>query len=357
MAKIGAVVLAGGVTVTIGTVIGCATRRRTTDRAAPLVLALRESVVDVASHPAFIGTPSRAARRAAAVLRGVTAVTDVLGVDFSTQITPLIASPHPPSWLMAGVHVHRDIFQGWPVYVLTSKDERQHNSRVVALHGGAYVVEPTVNHWAAYAEIARRNRCAVVIPIYPLASTPQGRAATVIPALADFLTMQVRQHGDDNIAVYGDSAGGAMALAAAQILVETGRATPRSMVLISPWLDATMTNPAINAIDDPVLRSTSLRTAGQQWAGTLALTDPLVSPLYGSMTGLPPTTIYCGNRELFAADVLRLRQQAESTPGHTFTFVLRDGAIHDWAMGGLFATPESVAVQHQVYKQIGLVTG
>ena len=126
------------------------------------------------------------------------------------------------------------------------------------------------------------------------------------------------------------------------------------MVLISPWLDVTMTNPAIALIDDPVLRTSSLLTAGAEWAGDLSLLDPLVSPVYGALEGLPTTAVYCGNLDLFAADVLRLQARALATPASEFTFILRDGAIHCWAMGGFAKSPESAAVQRDIYQHLGL---
>jgi triacylglycerol lipase len=51
--------------------------------------------------------------------------------------------------------------------------------------------------------------------------------------------------------VYGDSAGGGMALSVTQLLVSRGNPTPSRLVLISPWLDVTMSNRAIALIDDP----------------------------------------------------------------------------------------------------------
>lgn len=70
-----------------------------------------------------------------------------------------------------------------------------------------------------------------------------------------------------------------------------------------------------------------------------------MSPLYGSLTGLPPTYVYSGSLELLAPDVLRLSQQA-ATQGAPISFVLRSGEIHDWALGGL---GDSMAYRPQIY--------
>ena len=99
--------------------------------------------------------------------------------------------------------------------------------------------------------MARNTGATVIVPIYPLA--PQGTAATVVPAMADLISSEIDQHGAENVSVYGDSAGGDIALAAVQELVRRGDPVPSHLVLISPALDLTLSNPAIQFIDDPIL--------------------------------------------------------------------------------------------------------
>lgn len=314
----------------------------------------RATVARTPARFAFTGQPSPNRTVAVSVLRAVGAVTEFLGIDFGVQIAPLAACDHPPFFTSRGLDVQRHDFAGHPVYVIGSG--RPSGKYVVALHGGAYVVQPTILHWSAYSQLVRRTHATVIVPIYPLSSTPLGRARSVIPDMADLISNRITQHGADNVSVYGDSAGGGMALAITQLLVSRGNPTPSHMVLISPWLDVTMTNPALDLIDDPVLRKASLRRAGQQWAGDLRPNDPWVSPIYGSLAGLPPTAVYSGSLDLLAADVLRLQEQVLDTAASQFTFVLRNGAIHDWAMGGVFSTAESAAVQPDIYHQLGLAS-
>ena len=116
-----------------------------------------------------------------------------------------------------------------------------------------------------------------------------------------------------------------------------GDPAPSHMVLVSPVLDLTFSNSAMQSIDDPILTATTLRKI-QQWAGDLDLNDPLVSPLYGSMAGLPPTAVYSGNVDLLSPDVLVLQDKALATPGADFTFILRKGELHGVA-GACFGCP------------------
>lgn len=126
-------------------------------------------------------------------------------------------------------------------------------------------------------------------------------------------------------------AGGGLALAATQYLVSHGERLPASLILISPWLDVSMTNPVIPTVDDPMLNPEVLKRDGLLWAGNLDPKDPLASPLYGSLEGLPPTYVYAGSLDVLAPDAVVLKKMAEQV-GASITFILRRGLIHDWAM-------------------------
>jgi triacylglycerol lipase len=235
-----------------------------------------------------------------------------------------------------------------PVWTLQSANPS--GKHVVGIHGGGFILQPSIIfHWINYAAMARNTGATVVVPIYPMA--PQGTAATVVPAMADLISSEIDQHGAENVSVYGDSAGGDIALAAVQELVRRGDPVPSHMVLSSPGLDLTYSNPAMQFIDDPIVTPEILRQS-QQWAGDLPLTDPLVSPLYGSLAGLPPTAVYFGSLDLLSPDALVLQDKALATPGADFTFILRKGLLHDWAI--IPWLPEAIAVQPDIYQQLGL---
>ena len=300
----------------------------------------------------FTGEPSLVSQAFTAVFRVVDAVGDFLGADLTTPIAKAISSDSPPRFTTLGLNVQRSEFEGMPVWSLQSADPS--GKDVVAVHGGAGIFQPNIFNWLDYAAIARHTGATVIVPIYPL--VPQGTAGTVVPAIADLLSAQIDQHGAENVSAYGDSAGGNIALAAVKELVRRGDPVPSHMVLISPALDLTLSNPAIQFVDDPVLSGLipTLPTIAQQWAGGLDLTDPLVSPLYGSLAGLPPTAVYFGSLDLTAPDGLVLQDKALATPGADFTFVLREGEPHDWAVVTIL--PETQAVLPDIYRQLGLVS-
>jgi acetyl esterase/lipase len=63
---------------------------------------------------------------------------------------------------------------------------------------------------------------------------------------------------------------------------------------------------------DPLLNIKKLREAGERYAGTLDPKDPIVSPLFGELTGLPHLMIFVGTADLFLADCRALSEKAET---------------------------------------------
>ena len=303
----------------------------------------------------FTGEPSIVSQVFTVFYRVLGAVADFLGVDLATPLGHLLSSNSPPWFTTLGLNVQRSEVEGMPVWILQSPGSPSEKT-VVAVPGSAFVWPPTLFHWLNYAAMARNTGAAVAVPIYSV--VPQGgTAATVVPAMADLISWQIDQHGAENVSVYGDSLGGSIGLTAVQELVRRGDPVPSHMVLISPALDLTFSNPAIRFVDDPVFSGlffSNVRKNAELWAGDLGLTDPLVSPLFGSLAGLPPTALYFGSLEILAPDGLVLQDKALATPGADFTFILRNGELHIWAVNTIL--PETIAVLPDIYQQLGLAT-
>ena len=271
-----------------------------------------------------------------------------MGVDLFRTVYEVATSDTPPRLTTAGLNVQRSEFNGWTVWELAPANPS--GKYVVAIHGGSYVLKPsTVLEWPNFAAMARDTGATVIVPIYPLA--PQGTATTVVPQMADLITYEIEQHGAENVSVYGISAGGGLAFTTVQEMVRRGDVVPSHMVLISPPLDFTMSNPDIQLIDDPIV-SPSLIRDGKQWAAGLDFKDPLVSPLYGSLEGLPPTVVYAGTVDVVYPDVLVLQDKASATPGADFTFIIGEGQLHAWPV--LAILPEARAAVRDIYGQLGL---
>ncbi|BBX71667.1 alpha/beta hydrolase [Mycolicibacterium psychrotolerans] len=320
---------------------------------APAALVAHASLDITTPQAMFTGEPSIVSRVFTGFYRVLGAVGELLGVDITTPAGRLLSNYRPPWFIRRGLTVQRNEFEGMSVWTLQSCESTSEKT-VVAVPGSAFVWPPTLFHWLNYAAMARNTGAAVVVPIYSV--VPRGgTAGTVVPAIADLISSGIDQRGAENVSVYGDSLGGTIGLAAVQELVRRGNPVPSHMVLISPALDLTFSNPAIQFVDDPVFSGlffSHVRHNAQVWAGGLDVTDPLVSPLFGSLAGLPPTALYFGSLEILAPDGLVLQDTALATPGADFTFILREGEIHIWAVNPIL--PETRAVLPDIYRQLAI---
>ena len=169
---------------------------------------------------------------------------------------------------------------------------------ILYFHGGGYRMGST----AAYANFGTRlaaiTGCRVVVADYRLAPEhpfPAGLADAL--AVYDALTAQ----DGEPPAVGGDSAGGGMAAAVAL----AAEPKPRKAVLLSPWVDLTVTNPAYasRTADQFFPRTSAAEAAGQYLQGHDP-EDPLASPLKGDLTDYPPTLILASADECLVGDAL-----------------------------------------------------
>ncbi len=183
---------------------------------------------------------------------------------------------------------------GWPVYTLTSAHGQSRGS-VVYLHGGGWVDEIVRQHWHLACQIAAEAGRRVVLPIYPL--VPFGTAENVVSVVASLVHTLT---GTGSTCLAGDSAGGQIALSAAVVLRDRFQIRLPQTVLIAPALDLSLTNPAIDSVEptDPWLRREGLRVFVESWRGSLAVTDPRVSPLSADLAGLGPLTVFSGTRDI-----------------------------------------------------------
>jgi len=313
-------------------------------------------------NPTFTGTPSVASRIETAVLQPVKDVLTVTGVYnqlgepgspvltllASNALSPILSNS-PPKFLplLLGETVQHTTYDGMSVVQITPA--HPDGNYVVAIHGGAFVLPPTLFHWLDYTVMAYQTGATIEVPIYPLMQQG-GTAGVVVPEMAGLISAEIAAHGAPHVSVLGDSAGGTLALAAVEYMVANNETVPASMVLLSPWLNVADTNPNIGFVHDPILPplGSGAQNIGKVWAGGLPENNPLVSPLYGSLKGLPPTYVYSGSLDSVTPDVLVLQQEAVSQAA-PISFVLRTGEIHDWVL----LSPDGFRYWPQIDQELG----
>ena len=220
---------------------------------------------------------------------------------------------------------------GHIVWTIAPK-ENAGEKHVIYLHGGAYVNSFASQHWALMSKLVETLNCTVVAPNYPHA--PEHCVTDVFELMVPIYCELAARVGSSNVTLMGDSSGGGISLALAQRLREDGHEQPGHVVLLSPWLDATLSNSEIAEFDrvDPFLGVEGLRYGGEVYARDVDPKSYLVSPVYGSLKNLAPITLFIGTRDILYPDCRKLRNNA-TAEGVKINYREYDGMVHNWMLG------------------------
>ena len=206
---------------------------------------------------------------------------------------------------------------------------------ILYFHGGGFRIGSVSSHRDLIAHIALASGCRVLAINYRLA--PEHRfPAALYDAIAAYGWMLDCGLKPGNIAFAGDSAGGNLALAAMLALRERRLPPPVSAVLMSPWTDLAATGASYvsRAEADPIhQRAMILALARNYLGGQGDPYDPLASPLYADLGGLPPLLIQVGDRETVLDDSVMFADMARAA-GVDVNLEVWDGMIHVFQMFG-----------------------
>ena len=209
------------------------------------------------------------------------------------------------------------------------------------LHGGGYGGGSARSHSELAARLARAAGATAVLPEYRLAPEHPFPAALDDVAAAYRALLEEIGGEAERIVMAGDSAGGGLAVALCVVLRDEGEPLPRALALLSPWLDLTCTSPSWDARfeGDPVLDH-SLRMAAERYLDGADPRDPLCSPLFADLSGLPPVLVVVGTHEILYDDAVSFAELADQA-GVDVELEIGHDLIHVWPIFPI--TPEAVA--------------
>jgi len=164
------------------------------------------------------------------------------------------------------------------------------NKLLIFIHGGAFISGPAQHHWDTIQTIAKETNQVIWLCDYPKA--PENNIKTI-----------------------------------------TEKETPNQMILISPVMDASMSNPEIQKIEatDPMLGKAGVLSAKRMCAAKLDLNSEIISPLYGSFKGLPRTSMFAGEHDIMYPDqVLAIEKMKKA--GTELNVTIGKEMPHIWPM-------------------------
>ncbi len=204
------------------------------------------------------------------------------------------------------------------------------NGALLYLHGGGYSLCSPFTHRALAANIGRAAGLNALVPDYRLAPEHPFPAA-IDDAVAAYRWLIEEGAPPDRIVIAGDSAGGGLALATMLVIRDAGEPLPGAAALISPWTDLAMTGESTKTRqkDDPMLYRSGLLEHAEMYLGDHDRKDPLASPLYADLAGLPPLIIHVGSAEILVDDSTRLAERAKAAGVEVSLRIYQD-MMHVW---------------------------
>ncbi|MCL4744568.1 MAG: alpha/beta hydrolase [Burkholderiaceae bacterium] len=171
-------------------------------------------------------------------------------------------------------------------------------------HGGGFRVGSVRSHRGLIARISGAANCKVLGVDYRLA--PEHRfPAPLEDAVAAYRWLLGQGYAPRCIAFAGDSAGGGLALSALLALRADRMPLPAAVVVLSPWTDLTASGESYEsrARADPIHQRPMIEAMARSYLGESGdARDPLASPLFADLRGLPPVLVQVGGRETVLDD-------------------------------------------------------
>jgi len=215
------------------------------------------------------------------------------------------------------------------------------------LHGGGYELGSLSSDGELAARLGRAGGMRVLFPEYRLAPEhPFPAAIDDVRAVWRWLHADQRLSAG-SLAVAGDSAGGGLAVALLVATRDAGEALPAAAVLMSPTVDLTSSGASMTdrADEDPISTPALLRQLAADYLAGADPKTPLASPLFASLSGLPPLLVQVGTADLLLSDSERLAEKAAGA-GVDVVLEVGEGLPHVYQLA--LGTPEAAQATQRI---------
>jgi epsilon-lactone hydrolase len=262
------------------------------------------------------------------------------GPNFMDRINTLQTGRQqlPTAKMKAKLSISETKLDGRSIWHIGPKD-RSPTGHILYFHGGGYVFPAVSVHWDFMAYMATHYGIAFTAPLYPLGpnAAPDETIGFAMKAYRAFIAGH-----PGPFVMGGDSAGGGLTAVIAQRARDEGLRAASGLLLICPWLDASVSHPDQPQIAkrDCILTISGTTRCGREYAGDVPVTDPRISPLNGNWDGLPPILCFGGGDDILVTDARRLKAALPSVE-----YIEVAGVMHVWP---IFFLPESRVGQRQI---------
>jgi monoterpene epsilon-lactone hydrolase len=211
------------------------------------------------------------------------------------------------------VNVENRIVDGVRAFMVTPDDlaPENQNRLLIHIHGGCYVLSPGEAGLPEAIYMAGFGRFKVLSVDYRM--PPEAYFPAALDDVVTVWKAALKIENPQRMAVFGTSAGGALTLALILRAKQEGLPLPAAIAPGTPMSDTTKTGDTFytNELLDNVLvsRDGMCDAATKFYANGHNLNDPLLSPVYGDLSGFPPTILTSGTRDLLLSNTVRVHRK------------------------------------------------
>lgn len=225
--------------------------------------------------------------------------------------------------------------------------EENRHRLLMNVHGGGYVSGRGISGTSEAIFMAYYGKIEVIAVDYRM--PPEFPFPAAVDDSVAVWKEIIKTHTPNSVGIFGTSAGGGLTLATVLKLKQLGLPLPGAIMAGTPWSDLTKTGDSYfaNEYIDNVLCTydRDLGVAARLYAGGHDLKEPLLSPVYGDLSGFPPTVLISGTRDLFLSNTVRVHQKflEAGVPAELLVF---EGQSH--AQYLIMDAPESAMANEEV---------
>ena len=206
----------------------------------------------------------------------------------------------------------------------------------VMLHGGGYIIGSAKGYRAYAGEVSRATGARVFVPEYRLA--PEHPYPAAIEDARGVISAAIDEVGAQSCFAIGDSAGGGLVLSSLSVLHRADSPLPACVVLVSPLVDLTVTNPSYEerAHLDPIVSYQGISRAAEYYLDGRGPDEaPAAFPMLSDLGWLPPCLLLVGSAEVLLDDSRNLAAKLERE-GASLDFHEYDEMVHVWTLFSSF---------------------
>lgn len=206
----------------------------------------------------------------------------------------------------------------------------------VMLHGGGYMIGSAKGYRGYAADVSRATGARVFVPEYRLA--PEHPFPAAIEDALNVLDAAMAEVGPQSCFAIGDSAGGGLVISSLWERHQAAASLPASVVLVSPLVDLTVTNPSYEnrAHVDPIVSRAGIQRAARLYLdGRGPEEAPAAFPMLSDLSWFPPCLLLVGGAEVLLDDSRNLAAKLERD-GVDIDYHEYDDMVHVWTLFASF---------------------